>query len=66
MMNQYRYEGPVKKFDSYISDRWTGSTFAVSEKKARSNLAYQFKKSMGYSQASRVTLPGKITIVKGG
>lgn len=43
-MNQYMYDGPVMNFGTCISDRWHGTTYAVSEKKARSNLAYQFKK----------------------
>ena len=43
-MNQYSYDGIVKEFDTIISNRWRGSTYAVSEKKARSNLVYQYKK----------------------
>lgn len=43
-MAVYRYDGPVMEFDKCISNRWQGETTASSEKKARSNLAYQFKK----------------------
>ena len=43
-MNLYLYDGPVMEFDNCFANRWTASTRAVSEKKARSNLTYQFKK----------------------
>ena len=43
-MNLYLYDGPVMEFDNCVANRWTASTRAVSEKKARSNLTYQFKK----------------------
>lgn len=62
-MNKYTYDGPVKEFDTIISNRWVGSTFAVSEKKARSNLTYQYKKRTNRSPASRIVLLGKIKMV---
>jgi len=43
-MNQYVYEGPVMEFDTCVVGQWKGTTYAVSKNKARSNLAYQFKK----------------------
>ena len=43
-MNIYSYDGPVMEFDNCVANRWIASTRAVSEKKARSNLTYQFKK----------------------
>ena len=39
-MNLYLYDGPVMEFDNCVANRWTASTRAVSEKKARSNLTY--------------------------
>lgn len=62
-MNQYMYDGPVMNFGTCISDRWHGITYAVSEKKARSNLAYQFKKNNNRITGSRITLPGKVKMV---
>lgn len=62
-MNQYTYDGPVMEFDICIANRWQGSTFAVSEKKARSNLAYQFKKNNNRIPGSRISLPGKVRTV---
>ena len=62
-MNQYSYEGPVLEFERVIATRWSSSTFAPSERKARSNLAYQFKKQYGKTPGTKITLPGKITQV---
>ena len=62
-MNQYTYDGPVMEFDICIANRWQGSTFAVSEKKARSNLAYQFMKNNNRIPGSRISLPGKVRTV---
>ena len=44
-MNKYIYKGPIKKFDTVVETNWTGTTYAISEIKARSNLAYQYKKN---------------------
>lgn len=60
-MNQYSYKGPVMSFDRCIMENWSGSTYAVSEEKARCNLAYQFKKQYNYAPRTRISLPGKIT-----
>ena len=62
-MNRYMYDGPVMEFENCIVSRWCGSTYAVSEKKARSNLAYQFKKNNNRITGSRITLPGKVKMV---
>ena len=59
---KYSYSGPVKEFDRIISDKWSGSTFAVSEKKARSNLIFKFKKQFGKIPASKISLPGKVIL----
>lgn len=56
----YIYEGPVKSFDDILSDRWIGSTYAESNEKARSNLAYQYKKAHGLDRSANITLTGKI------
>ena len=41
--HKYTYDGPVMEFDRLLADHWKGETMAPSEKKARSNLIYQFK-----------------------
>lgn len=57
----YTYSGPVEEYGRCIANHWTATTYAVSEKKARSNLTYQFKKKFGKSPGSKITLPGEIT-----
>lgn len=59
-MDTYIYDGPVMEFNVCISNRWKGRTRAVSENRARSNLAYQFKKSNNRLACANITLPGKI------
>lgn len=59
-MNIYSYDGPVMEFDN-----WIASTRAVSEKKARSNLTYQFKKKNNRLPGTKIILPGKISLVSG-
>ena len=44
-MNRYVYDGQVMEFDTCVTRRWKASTYAVSEKKAKSNLAYRLKKA---------------------
>lgn len=63
-MNQYSYEGPVMEFGTCVANKWKGSTYAVSENKARSNLAYQFKKMNNRIPSTRITLPGKVVQIK--
>ena len=60
-MAVYRYDGPVMEFDKCISNRWQGETTASSEKKARSNLAYQFKKLLRLANSKKYS---KITTSK--
>lgn len=62
-MNQYSYDGPVMEFGTCITDRWKASTYAVSESKARSNLGYQFKKKYNRIAGTKISLPGKVTLI---
>ena len=64
-MDLYSYDGPVMSFEKCIANRWKGSTWAVSESKARSNLMYRFKKETGKIPSARITLPGKIVREEG-
>lgn len=59
-MHKYIYDGPVRIFDKPVNPHWYGETMAVSEEKARTNLAYQYKKGRGLAANSKVTLPGQI------
>lgn len=62
--HKYSYDGPVLEFDTCVADHWKGETMAPSEKKARSNLTYQYKKQNNKIVGIKVTLPGKIKMVK--
>lgn len=59
-MARFVYEGPVMEFGTLLTDHWKGETIAPTESKARSNLAYQFKKENNRIAGSKITLPGKI------
>ena len=62
-MNQYAYNGPVMEFDKCIANNWAGSTYATSEKKAKSNLAYQFKKNNNRAPAAKIVLPDGLEVI---
>lgn len=57
---EYSYDGPVLEFNKVVTNRWSSKTRAPSEQKARSNLAYQYKKQFGRSSATKIILPGEI------
>ena len=61
--NTYVYDGPVLIFGKCVANRWKSKTIASSESKARSNLAYQFKKQANLVTGFRVELPGKLKII---
>lgn len=61
-MSLYIYEGPVLEFGRLVEERWYGETMATTEKKAKNNLAYQWKKRNNRLAASVITLPGKLQI----
>lgn len=63
MMNRYSYNGPVMEFDFCVNDNWKSSTYAVSEKKARNNPTYQYKKKNNKAPNMRITLPGKLVMI---
>lgn len=58
--HKYVYNGPVMSFDTVLVRDWSASTFAPTEKKARSNLAFQFKRQTNRSASSNIRLPGTI------
>jgi len=63
-MKQYSYDGPVMEFDTCVANRWKASTYAVSEKKAKSNLTYQYKKKNNKLPNTRISLPGKLELAQ--
>lgn len=57
----YFYKGPVMKFNTCVEQNWEASTYAPTEKKARNNLAYRYKRDHDYSKTVKIELPGTIT-----
>lgn len=59
-MQEYKYDGPVMRFDNCIQQHWKAATVAPTEAKARSNLIYRYKKENGFLPNCKITLPGKL------
>lgn len=57
---KYQFRGAVMLFDNLITNNWFGETFAISEKKAMSNLLYQAKNKMGYLPSAKLRLDGQL------
>lgn len=64
MKRPYHYNGPVISFDRCIQTSWEGYTMAESEKKAKSNLIYNYKRINGLMPNAKITLPGHIQVVQ--
>lgn len=59
----YGYRGAVMIFNHVVCNDWYGQTSAVSEKQAKSNLAYQYKQENQLMPTVKVSLPGKVYII---
>lgn len=62
-MKKYMYEGPIMFFETCVASNWKAYTTATSEAQARNNITHQAKRLLNKLPSSRVTLPGKITVV---
>lgn len=62
---KYLYDGPVMYFEKCVAHRWTATTYAPSEKKARSNFIFQFTKVNNRLPNTKITLPGRIILADG-
>lgn len=58
-MKEYTYNGPVMNGDMCCMRNWTATTMAQSEKKARANLSYRYKKEFNIFKGAHIWLPGK-------
>ena len=54
----FSYTGAVKKFNVVVANNWHGTTYAVSAKQAKANLAYQYKRVNGLIPATKVEICG--------
>lgn len=59
-MPKYIYNGPVKVFDQIVNEHWYGETMATTPKKAKSNLAYQYKRQHGLATATKIHITGDV------
>jgi len=59
-MDKYIYRGPVMEFDRCVLDKWEAETMATSPGKAKSNLAYRWKKRNNRIPGTKIILPGKL------
>lgn len=62
MKEKYSYKGRVKIFGNTVNSGWTAQTYAVSAEKAKSNLAYQYKKTHNLVAATKVELPDELLV----
>ena len=60
MKNKYRYIGPVESFGKCICNRVVMETTATSVEKARSNIAYRYKRQHEIMSNAQIGLPGEI------
>lgn len=60
-MDHYSYNGPVLSMNKVVKEKWEGETHAISDKKAVSNLCYQFKKEHRLSNTANITLQNRPT-----
>ena len=58
--HKYSYNGPVEEFGRCIMRGWSAVTYAPSEKKALSNLKFQFNSEYHRAPSMRISLPGAI------
>lgn len=61
---QYSYNGPVLEFGRCVADHYKASTYATSEAKARSNIAYRYKQETGKIARTQIKLPGKLVVIE--
>lgn len=63
-MNKYIYKGSVTEFDKCIQNNWSGETMANSERKAKSNLIFQWKKSHNRNLNTKINLPDEVVLIE--
>lgn len=56
----YIYDGPIIMFGRCIANRWIGETWAETSKKAKNNLAYQYKKSNNLLSTGAIMLSSPV------
>ena len=62
MGHKYSYNGPVMVHGKYVG-QFQAETWAGSDQRAKSNIAYQAKQKMNIMANTKVGLPGKLKIL---
>lgn len=60
--NTYKFKGGIYCHDRFICN-WEGQTYATSQGKARSNLAFQARQTLGLAAGASLRLVGQLTAV---
>lgn len=60
---KYEYVGPVEKFGKCIAHRWTATTYAPTERRARCNFIFQYQQDNNLLPNTKINLPGRIVMV---
>lgn len=60
-MKHYRVQGNAKSFGEIVKRNIDEETYAVSEAKARNNVAYRIKRKLGLSGDSKLIIDGPVT-----
>lgn len=60
----YEYRGPVYEYERCIENYWEATTWAISEKRARNNLAHRYKRDILRGKQTKIELPGEFRLVE--
>ena len=60
----YEYRGPVYEYERCIENYWEATTWAISERRARSNLAHRYKRDILRGKQTKIELPGELKQVQ--
>lgn len=58
-MKRYAYNGPVTENDICVARRWKAETMATTEKRALSNLTFQFKHHNNRPRNAKISLDAR-------
>ena len=62
MGHKYSYNGPVMVHEKYVG-QFQAETWAGSDQRAKSNIAYQAKIAMNIAPSAKIDLPGELKIL---
>jgi hypothetical protein len=63
IMKKYVYDGPIMEFGRCVQSNWHGETMANSDKKAKNNLIYRWKKENNRESYTKIILPNEVRAI---